>query len=321
MNGRQTAALQQYELNYRQSPENIETNIYLGQIYTDQKKWDAALLHTLNLVRTQPSNFRFWQKAGALYLYNGDNDSALYFYNQAYHLNPKSGSIVVSLSDLLILANEKEPAEALVKQFLLQNSTDQEVIAKWMDINFSKGNYDTVIKWGIQLWRDSAILSTPYIHLAFSYLNQKNYEESISVCEWMINKKIASQAILYCEALALKALKNYTKSNQLLDECIQQTIQKQAQTYLEAKGDNYEEMKDYQQSLNYYDTAYYIFKNPIDLYFAGRIQDQFLHNKAKAANLYSRYRKLTWETNDETEKRILKYIESFLKPSAVKAAN
>ena len=103
-----------------------------------------------------------------------------------------------------------------------------------------------------------------------------------------------------------------------MDKCISQTIQKEAGIYLKAKAVNYEQMKDYKKAMNYYDTAYYIFRNPIDVYLAGRIADHYLKDRTKASAMYRFYLKLNPVPANENEESILKYISEYLRPQVKK---
>jgi tetratricopeptide (TPR) repeat protein len=148
----------------------------------------------------------------------------------------------------------------------------------------------------------------PYVNLAYSYLNVDSVDKSIAVCEWMIGNNKGGEQFLYCAALGYSKKKNYVRSNELLDDCIGMNIQKEALLYLNLKSDNYEEMKLYKQAVNYHDTAYYIFHSPFDLYYAGRLYDKYLKNKAKAGFYYKQFMEKRKSSRNEGEERIVDYI-------------
>ncbi|ULT43382.1 hypothetical protein KRR40_08015 [Niabella defluvii] len=72
------------------------------------------------------------------------------------------------------------------------------------------------------------------------------------------------------------------KSNLLLDECLQQNLLPQAKAYFRGKADNYEKIKDFKKAITFYDTSYFIFQDPYDLYYKARVYDANLNNKQQA---------------------------------------
>jgi tetratricopeptide (TPR) repeat protein len=317
-NEQETEAMTLYLNNHSAAPADLESNIYLAQLYTVQKKVNEALIHIHLLVNEQPTNVPFLQKAGLLYYQKNAFDSAFLYYSKAFELNPASGNLALGLANVLEQLKQMHEATNVIRNFLLTDSTHQGVISKWIEINFNNEAHDTVIKWGNILWSDSVLLINPYIRLAYSYLYQNKFKQAISVCQWMEQKNLHTLASSYCEAQAYKGLKDYTRSNLILDQCISQTIQKEANIYLQAKASNYELMKDYKTAMHYYDTAYYIFKNPVDVYLSGRLADHYLNNKTKATAMYRLYQQLKPVPENGKEQLILKYIKEYLAPQVKK---
>ncbi|CAN5495211.1 hypothetical protein BH11BAC5_BH11BAC5_22340 [soil metagenome] len=52
---------------------------------------------------------------------------------------------------------------------------------------------------------------------------------------------------------------------------------------------NYESLQQYAKAINQYDTAYYLFKNPVMNYNCGPIAEAHLHNLQQAPNYYRHY--------------------------------
>ena len=162
--------------------------------------------------------------------------------------------------------------------------------------------------------RDSADVVMPYVNLAYSYLNTDSLDKCIKLCEWLMVNNKATQSVLYCAAIAYSKKKEYKKSNELLDACLALSIQKDAVGYFNAKSDNFEAMKQYQKAISYYDTSYYIFQSPPDLYYKGRIYDKYLRNKAKARLYYQRFIDKRKNPRNSGEVKVFEYIREYLKP-------
>ena len=265
------------------------------------------------LVKNHPNNYRFWQRMGGLNYQLGNFDSSLYYYRHAFSLNNRSGRIVVSIANLLIRTKNTDGADSILSEFLKRDSSDEDVVAKRIEVSFKKSMYDTVIRWGEKLWRDSSLLSAPFVSLAYSYLNKQLYSTCLALCDWLEYGNKANEAILYCHALAFAKMGLYEESNAKLDDCIKMSIQENAHTYLAAKADNYENMRSFTKATQYYDTAWYIFHKPYDLYFAGRICDKYLKNSVKTIYYYRQFHKNKPAPKNNGETRVIDYVEEYLK--------
>jgi tetratricopeptide (TPR) repeat protein len=313
MSGNYANARTAFQAVARVQPSNIKAQLYLAKANEELDLPDSALYHYLRLTNLAPGNYRHWQKATQLYIDKAMYDSAMECVKKGYAYNPSSGFLAVQFANVLIRLKKADEADSLITRFLQRDSSNREVIAKKVDLAYRKPDHRQVIRWGEQLLRDSVDMTLPYINLAYSYLNVDSFSKSIALCEWMINKNRAYPQILYCAALAHAKRKEYEASNDYLDKCIALSIQKEATMYLNAKSDNYEEMKQYRNSANYHDTSYYIFHSPPDLYYAGRIYDKYLNNPAKAASYYRQFLAKRKKPANSEEIRVFEYIDGFLK--------
>ncbi|MBN8876378.1 MAG: hypothetical protein J0I32_02465 [Sphingobacteriales bacterium] len=298
---------------FQQRPDNLQANLYLAQVYEEFKMADSALYHYLRLTNLRPANYRFWYKSTQLYADIAFYDSALNCVQKGYAINPRSGKLLVQYANLLVRQKQTDRADSLVSNFLLTDSSNAEVIAKKIELAFKKPDYGQVIYWGEKLLADSADASLPYINLAYSYLNVDSADRSIWVCEWLIGQNKAFPSVLYCAALAYAKKKDYAHSNELLDKCLELSLQKESVTYFNAKSDNFEAMKQYRKAASYHDTSYYLFQSPLDLYYAGRLYDKYLGNKLKAKAYYKQFLTKRKRPLSNEEARIFQYIEAYLK--------
>jgi tetratricopeptide (TPR) repeat protein len=192
------------------------------------------------------------------------------------------------------------------------DSSNVEVISKKIDLCAKKPDHRQVIYWGEKLLADSADLGLPYVNLAYSYLNSDSIAKCIWLCEWLITENKGYPPVLYCAALAYAKDKQYAVSNEYLDKCLELSMQKEAITYFNAKSDNFEAMKQYRTAANYHDTSYYLFRSPLDLYYAGRLYDKYFNNKSKATSYYKQFIQKRKKPMSNDEARIFQYIETYL---------
>ena len=148
---------------------------------------------------------------------------------------------------------------------------------------------------------------TTLTQLVLSYYIMNLYRDCIRVCDYLTAKGMAGENILYYSAKSYAKLREFEKSNELLKTCLELAISNTAEYYFHALGDNYEELKQYKKALAQYDTAYYLFKNPLMLYDCGRIQDQYLKNDEAAKKYYSKYLSFA-KPQSMDEKKAYNYI-------------
>jgi len=120
---------------------------------------------------------------------------------------------------------------------------------------------------------------------------------------------IANERILFYQAKAWSQLKEFDKSNALLKTCITMAISKDAEMYYYNLAQNYESLKQYKEAVSNYDTAYYIFKNPVMKYNCGRIYELSLKDNLLARKYYTAYLAKA-NPSDAEEKKAYEYVKS-----------
>lgn len=116
------------------------------------------------------------------------------------------------------------------------------------------------------------------------------------------------EAVYYYESRAQAKLRNYVMSDSLLRRALRKAISNTAEWYYDDLGDNYESMHAYRKSVAHYDTAYYLFKDPLTLYTCGRICETELHDQARARVYFRRYLALAHPVTAE-EKKVYFYVK------------
>jgi tetratricopeptide (TPR) repeat protein len=148
----------------------------------------------------------------------------------------------------------------------------------------------------------------PLEWLALSYYDLKQYSDCIRVCETMLDMGLELEPVYYYEARAEAKLKDYAQSDTLLRKALEKAISPTAEWYYDDLGDNLESQKEYRRSIAHYDTAYYLFKDPLTLYACGRIAETELHDPAAARRYYRRYLAVA-KPKTEEEKKAYGYVK------------
>ena len=135
------------------------------------------------------------------------------------------------------------------------------------------------------------------------------YKDCIRISDFMITNEIATESVYYYEAKAFAKLKDFTKSNELLQVCLGKALSKSAELYYYNLGDNYESLKQYRKAIANYDSAYFIFGSPLMKYYSGRAAETGLKDPKLAQKYYRDYLRKAKPDSAE-EKKAYDYVKS-----------
>ncbi len=314
MNGDGKNALAVYQKLNEKEPDNLQANLYLGIIYQKMKKYVQALQFYKNLTQIQPGQYKYWLYAASMFSILEMSDSAFAYTGKAYQISPQAPDAVLRYSSGLSLQKQRDKAIAVINSYLKTDSTNTDVIARKINYSARDAKYKEVIFWGEQLLKDSATEPLAYTDLAYAYLNTKQIDKCLSLCDWMELNNMKNESLTYCAAQCYAQQKNYTKSNLLLDECLQQNLVSTAVIYFRSKADNYEATKEYKKAIAQYDSSYFIFHHPTDLYYKARVYDMYLKDKTQATVFYKKYVAEKQKPESPAEEQLFQYIREYIKP-------
>ncbi|MGG9963132.1 hypothetical protein [Ferruginibacter sp. SUN106] len=307
MNDNENAA----EIFYRQifdiDSANIAALSYLA-ILTKIESPGESLSFYRRLVNLQPAKASHYRNMAEL-LKRKQPDSSLFFYNKAYQLLPGDQKNSLGLADALIDNKIFIRADSIIEVALKKDSVNISFLKSAIRSGYNSGNYQNVIVPGERLVRLNDPALTALTQVALSYYSLKLYSDCIRICDYMDQQGIANERILYYEAKAWSQLKEFNKSNALLKTCINMAISKDAETYYYNLAQNHESLKQYKVAISNYDTAYYIFKNPVMKYNCGRIYELSLKNSLLARKYYTEYLAKA-DPKDAEEKKAYDYVKS-----------
>jgi tetratricopeptide (TPR) repeat protein len=235
------------------------------------------------------------------------SDSAFRYLDSAYSLAPQDVRTVAGLAELLIEKSDYANADTLLDYALSTDSLNITLLRLRVRDAYLAQHFDQAIMPGERLVRLQDPSVTPLTWLALSYYNLKLYTDCIRICDFMLSIGFDLESVYYYEAQAYAKLKNYSRSNELLSKALGKAISVTAEWYYDAQADNYEALKSYKKALACCDTSFYLFKNPITLYNAGRICENKLRELAMAKSYYRRYLAMA-RPKSETEKKAYIYV-------------
>ncbi|HVU95429.1 MAG TPA: tetratricopeptide repeat protein [Puia sp.] len=267
----------------------------------------TAREYAQRLIELQPHKAAWWRITGELWGRAQRQDSALFYLDKAYALAPADVKTVVALGNLLCDGKAYGRADSITDLALERDSMNLSLLKLRIRSGYAQKDYATVLAPGERLLK----LNEPSVNslewLALSYYNLKQYPDCIRVCEGMLDMGLELEAVYYYEARAEAKLKNYDSSNILLHKALAKAKSATMEWYYDGLGDNFESLRDYQKAVAHYDTAYYLFKDPLTLYTCGRIAETELHSPALARRYYRRYLAVA-KPESEAEKRAYRYV-------------
>ncbi|HMH33120.1 MAG TPA: tetratricopeptide repeat protein [Puia sp.] len=268
-----------------------------------------ALEYARRLVNRQPSKAAYKRTLGDLLRRMHEKDSALLFYNSAYELAPNDQRNAGALADALIDDKSFSRADSILAAGLARDSLNLSLLKLRIRSAYETKDYPSALSPGEKLIAQHDISLGAMTQLVLSYYNLKKYRDCIRVCEYLLTNEVEVESIYYYEAKAWAKLDQFVKSNELLHTCLVKSISKTAELYYYNLGENYESLKQYKKAVAQYDTAYYLFRNPIMYYNCGRICESNLKNMKLAKKYYTLFLKIADPKSSE-EKKAYAYVKS-----------
>ena len=285
---------------------NVSANQYFSNIYSNADP-ESARIYMYRLIAGNPQKAVYYRKMGDLFRRRNQKDSAYIYYEQAFRLSPNDNKNGAALADLLIDQKNYPRADSIIDDGINKDSLSVPFLKLRVRSSYEVTAYRQVLIPGERLMRLGEGSLTTFTQVALSYYNLKLYKDCIRVCDFLVDKGMAGENVFYYAAKSHAKLQAFDKSNELLRICLDLAISKTAEYYFHALGDNYEEMKQFKKAITQYDTAYYLFKDPLMLYNCGRIQDEYLKNYNAAKKYYSKYVALA-KPKSLAEKKAYDYI-------------
>jgi tetratricopeptide (TPR) repeat protein len=150
------------------------------------------------------------------------------------------------------------------------------------------------------------------VSLAQSNYSIKQYEACYNVCNNLLEQGIETEALFYYASQAKYKLNEFVKSTELLKQCLNLAVSKNTNLYYFSLADNFESLKQYKKAISSYDTAFYLFHDPLALYNIGRLYEQGLKNPKTAKDYYKKYMAVA-KPKSKDEQKVYAYVKELLK--------
>lgn len=286
------------------APDHVTAHQQLGNIAVQQHQYTAAIPHFRRLTELRPGNSNCWkQLARACTNVVGMQDSASDFMEKAYAINPLDPAVVASIAEEHLEREAFSQADSVLKKYYQADSSNVNINVLLVKSAYKMEAFGEAVRFGSKLMEQRAFAPLAYMYLAVTYYNLKQYDSCIRVNDFMAELMGETpETVKFYAALSYAELKQYDKSNALLLECITMAKSKSLDSYYTALAGNYEKMKNYRAAISNYDTAYFLFQDPMRQYGIARIYDQHMQDPQKAKRHYQLYlRSAKPETKNQTD--------------------
>ncbi len=259
------------------------------------------------LVRLQNTRAPWSRMLGELFARTNQRDSALIYYNRAYTLAPNDIRTIAGLADLLMGNKDFAQVDTMLDAAEQQDSLNPTLLKLQVRAAYLSQRYERALEPGERLVRSDEPATQALTWLALSYYDLKQYPDCIRVCEHMLGLGLTQEAVYYYDSRAWSKLKEYRKSDSLLQIALKIAISPTAEWYYDDLAANHLELHEYREAVANYDTAYYLFRDPTVLYTCGRICEVELKDPGRAKRYYLRYLEVA-QPKTAAERQALAYV-------------
>lgn len=262
---------------------------YLGNINLEKGNKPRALYFFCRLVDLKPGVAAYYKQLAVLWQQLNNSQAATYYYRKSYFINPNDAGVVVGLADGWVAQKMYIRADSILDVALQKDSLQRGILEERIQSAYVQEKYEVIFPLVEKLKQMEAISMKPFFYAAAGYFLTKQYKACSAMCDFMLEKKLKTRSVLYLQAMAFEKQKQYKLSLQRLEECLADALSKDAIDYFSTKGEIYEKMKAFHTAMRQYDTAYYIFKEPVMMYKKALVYDRDLKNPTTALRYYQSY--------------------------------
>ncbi len=286
---------------------------YLGTINASKGNYPSAIKYFCRLVETKPGQANYYKKLAELFQKTGNEAASGWYYKLSYQINPNDPEVTAGLAINWINQELYQKADSILDRALQKDSLQARLLILRIRSAYEQEDYSLVFPLANKLKAMHFFSQKPFLMTAISYFNIKNYDSCIATCNYLILNKSGTQTVLYLKALSYKALKQYKNALSSLNACIHMALDEAADNYFSTKGEVFILMHQPSRALKQYDTAYYIFRKPVQLYNKARIYDGQFENYKAALRYYRRYLKHQKAPKSGNEKEITAFVKKRVK--------
>lgn len=250
---------------------------------------ETAMLMSRKMAAIQPGKSAHFRRIADLLMREQEPDSAFSFYKQAYSLAPDDYRNAAGLSNYFLNTKQYLQADSILAIGLQADSMNAALLKIAIRSANAQEDHARVTRIGEKIMQLDEANGSILAYVALAYYNLKKYDECTRINDYMILHDLETEAVYYYCAKAYARLGQFDKSNELLEICISKSISKNVDLYYTALADNHESQLQFSKAISFYDTAYYLSKDPLAYYNMGRVYESNMHDPRQARKYYTRF--------------------------------
>ncbi|MBL4709039.1 MAG: tetratricopeptide repeat protein [Flavobacteriales bacterium] len=295
---------------YQNALKNDSSNVSYLNSFADfcrkKKEYSTAILTYKKLILLNPSNAYYYKKIASTYLKTPYSFFAITAFENAIQLNPKDEESKALLVECYLEGGHIGNAEKLVQSYLKEHPKNRNFIMQAIKIAYRLKDYEDVAsKCELFYTTGDSGLVVQKLHGIADY-HLKEYATAIQFIETVIKVDTKSEILHYYLGLCYQDSGQTKKAAEFLEKAIDLGISNNIDNYYTRLGTVYEELGNYEQSIQAYKIAYGKSKDKILLYHLARNYDVYYKDKTTALKYYQLY----LEENDTTNELYFVFSKS-----------
>ena len=286
---------------------NRQALYYTSVMLKAEEEYEAAIPLLQRLCRIAPAVSQYHVLLADCYSATEERTAAARHLKIARSLSPASPVIANKLANAWIKLKAWDSAGQLLNQAMSMHPREPILISTAISLAYTRKQYvrasalsDSLILTG-KMRYESLIIGL------YADIAQPNYPHAIQLGNVMMALGSATEEVLYYTALAYQKEDRWREADTLLRKCVAKVLKPNLEAYYLALADGAAQKKDWARCKAYYDTAYYLFKNPTTLYRKG-LALQSSGRKEDAQRAYKRYLALPLAMQDTAISHYLEKI-------------
>lgn len=223
----------------------------------------------------------------------------------AHSLSPASVPVSNKLANAWIRLKAYESAANLLDTAMREHPGQPMLISTAINLAYTRKQYVRTSALTDTLIRTRKMRYESLITGLYADISQPNYAHAVELGRVIMATGVETEEVMYYTALAYQHLNRWDEADSLLRKCVRRVLKPNLEAYYLALAEGAAVKKDWSRCKAYYDTAFYLFKNPMTLYRKGlALQSSGRNEEAKQA--YKRYLALPVARQDSAISNYLK---------------
>ena len=284
-------------------PNTLPVLFNLANINSRRGNKPAALLHLLNILELDSTNFKVYKQLAEL------TDSVKHkviYLSKANKLNPTEPDVAFDLAFIYKNLKNYEPAYQILSVAIAADTGNFTLQRAQLPIANELKKYKEVIAVGEKLLQNEAD-GNVVKDVGKAYFALKNYQKCISLYKMLEDMDLQNETILYYMSISYRELKNYDMAVAYAKKTIEEGISPNTPLYYSLLGGIHEEKNQNTNAITAYKKGLTFGQYKSIHYRLGLLYDLKLNQPKTALTYYNQYMK---SKPDASEKAQLDYAKS-----------